>query len=99
MQREIDESKAALDCSIKGESVGGLYNGIDDVADNVTLTQAETKIVGKKAVLTGRMSMQDFEAISDTRKSRLDDNNWREDILSVDVGGHEVVAILEQDGK
>ena len=99
MQKEMDESKAKLDCSIKGESLGGLHNGIEDVADNVTLTQAETKIIGKKAVLEGRMSVQDFEAISDCRKSRLEDANWKTDILSVDVGGHEVVAILEQDGK
>ena len=58
MQREIDESMAALETSIKGENLGGLYQGIEEVGDNVTLVHADsTKIVGKKAALSGRLSV------------------------------------------
>ena len=49
---------AALETSIKGENLGGLYQGIEEVADNVTLVHADsTKIVGKKAALSGRLSV------------------------------------------
>ena len=60
------------------------------MASNVTYIRAETKIVGEKTFYEGRLSMKEYEAISnkDGRESNLDFDFVRSpDLLSVDVGG------------
>ena len=71
------------------------------MGSNVTYIRAETKIVGEKTVYECRLSMKEYEAISnkDGRESNLDFDFVRSpDLLSVDVGGQDMNAIQEKDG-
>ena len=64
MDAEMEESKNALHTSMEGVCVGGLYQGIDEVSSNVTLVKDDKKIVGERLNIAGRLSMQEYEALS-----------------------------------
>ena len=72
------------------------------MASNVTYVKAETKIVGERQTYEGRLSMKEYEALSNKkgRDSGLDVDFIRSptDMLSVDVGGQDMNAIQEKDG-
>ena len=86
----------------KSLAQGGLGDQIDEVASNVTYVKAETKIVGERQTYEGRLSMKEYEALSNKkgRDSGLDVDFIRSptDMLSVDVGGQDMNAIQEKDG-
>lgn len=50
--------------------MGGLHQGIDEVASNVTYFKDEIKVVGKRENYDGRLSLQEYEAISMTEYRR-----------------------------
>ena len=98
----MDAKKEALNCQPEGEHVAGLYQGIDEVASNVTLRKEDQKIVGPKDSFGGRLSLQEYEAISvaEDRRSHYDgtSTNWnKKDVLSMEAGGNEMMAIIEKD--
>jgi hypothetical protein len=56
--------KEDLEKAGKPVVIGGLYQGIDDVASNVTYTQGESKIVGKKLSVDNRLSLREYDALT-----------------------------------
>ena len=98
----MDAKKEALKTQPEGEHIAGLYQGINEVASNVTLRKEDQKIVGPKDNFGGRLSLQEYEAISaaEDRRSHFEGSsaNWnKKDVTSNDAGGHEMMAIIEKD--
>ena len=74
MQIEMENRKQTLSKDPEGFATGGLYKGIEEVGSNVTFTQDETKIMGKKSSFDGRLSLKDYETLSaaENRRSQYD---------------------------
>ena len=65
MEQEFEQTKETMEAAGDGQQDGGLYTGIDEIASNVTLIRDdETKTVGKKAPIEGRMTLSDFEVLT-----------------------------------
>lgn len=101
MEFEIEKNMDRLYTANAKMPVGGLHQGITDVATNVTLIKDEVEIKGEQIKMTGRLSRQDYDKISmtETRKSQFDAMSGIKnmDIISCDIGYHEVGAIIERD--
>jgi len=102
MEFEIENNMDRLYTTNAKMPVGGLHQGITDVATNVTLKKGDdVEIKGDQMKMTGRLSRQDYDKISltETRKSQFDAMSGIKnmDIVSCDIGYHEVGAILEKD--
>ena len=102
MEHEIENTQANLGAEKEAIDNGGLYQGIDEVASNVTYVKDEIKVVGNRQNFDGRLSIQEYEALSMTENRRSNQDpmsvlNRNVDLLSMDFGGQEMKAILERD--
>ena len=102
MEDEIEKTQANLGTEKEAVENGGLHQGLDEVASNVTYYKDEVKIVGGRQNFEGRLSLQEYEAMSMTEYRRSNQDplsclNRGGDLLSVDIGGQEMMAILERD--
>lgn len=103
MEHEIETTQAKLCAEKEAIDNGGLYQGIDEVASNVTYVKDTTKVVGNRQNFEGRLSIQEYEALSMTENRRSNQDpmsamNRNADLLSLDIcGGQEMMAILERD--
>lgn len=88
-------TQAALEKAGDPIESGGLYNGIDDVASNVTYRTGDVKKVGKKSIMEGRLSLYEYEALSIAQDRRSDFGGKMDNF---ETGGQEMMAILERDG-
>ena len=106
MEIEMETRKQTLSKDPEGFATGGLYKGIEEVGSNVTFTQDETKIVGKRSSFDGRLSMKDYETLSaaENRRSQYDKTssawNRNHDVLSVGTADRndKFIAIEEKEG-
>ena len=96
MQTDMELTQAAM--SKAGEPIesGGLYTGIEDVASNVTYTTGDYKKIGKRSSMEGRLTLQEYEAISQSQ-DRRSEIGFKMD--NIEAGGQEMMAILEKDGR
>ena len=96
MQTDMELTQAAM--SKAGEPIesGGLYTGIEDVASNVTYTTGDYKKIGKRNSMEGRLTLQEYEAISQSQ-DRRSEIGFKMD--NIEAGGQEMMAILEKDGR
>ena len=103
MESEMAESQALLQKrSMKKKEAGGLHLGISEVSSYVTLVKGDKRVKGKQSKVSGRLSFQDYEMISQNEDRRLRTDasqassfmkhldvlrQQEQQVKSVDVGG------------
>ena len=93
IEQEIAADQEAFESRPAATEYGGLHQGIDDVASNVTYVRDEMKIVGDRPGVDGRISLQEYEAISmgSTRRSQAEQR-----LLTVRGGKNENFMSVEE---